>query len=347
MNSRHYRSLDLTNARVLITGATSGIGRACAFRFAELNCKLYLIGRNDAALQKLGQELMEDARQHMQSQVSARALHNPELIKFDVTDIHRIPEIAKAIGPIDILINNAGCKIGGGTADETKTEDMITMVNTNMLAPMALVSAFGPMMKQQGSGHIINIASTASHDVYAKASVYCATKSAINAYSIAARHDLIDTPIRVTSISPGLVHSDLHIKCAMGDQSKVEKAFENIMPLTPEDIADQVIYACTRPKNVQIADVASYCTNQSHSCPGGIAGVARMGPSMGNPNPTAGYTQQPYGNQPFYQNQQMMSGHSNYHGGSTPPRSPRMDGRSTSPAPQPYRQNMGGWGGSH
>jgi NADP-dependent 3-hydroxy acid dehydrogenase YdfG len=372
MQSRHYRSLDLSNARVLITGATSGMGRAMAFRFAELNCKLYLIGRNDEKLQKLGQDLLADAHQHMHSQVAAKPLHNPELIKFDVTDVHRIPEIAKAIGPVDILVNNAGCKIGCATVDDVKTEDMITMVNTNMLAPMALVAAFAPMMKQQGSGHIINIASTAAWDVYAKASVYCATKSALNAYSVAARHDLLDTPVRVTSISPGLVHSELHIKCALGDDSKVAKTFENILPLTPEDIADQVVYACTRPKNVQIADVASYCTNQSHSCPGGIQGVARMGPNMGGN--TNGYQelqhqqqlQQPMGNYSInnnFSNQGFQHApangiHSNgFTPPGTPPRSPpsgsRMamgHGRDASPGPgqnqqgmSPYRQ----WGGSH
>jgi NADP-dependent 3-hydroxy acid dehydrogenase YdfG len=275
----------------------------------------------------------------MQTQVHAKPLPSPELIKFDVTDVHRIPEIAKAIGPIDILINNAGCKIGNETAESVKTEEMIAMVNTNFLAPMALVSAFAPMMKQQGSGHIINIASTAAHDVYAKASVYCATKSAINAYSIAARHDLIDTPIRVTSISPGLVHSELHIKCSVGDQSKVDKTFENLIPLSPEDIADQVIYSCTRPKNVQIADIASYCTNQSHSGVGGVQGVARMGPSMGGsgyPAYTNGMNGMPNGG--FHQN--------GFSGPGTPPRTPPRSPREISQVPmQPYRQS--GWGASH
>merc|ERR1719359_575551 len=153
-------------------------------------------------------------------------------------------------------------------------------VFVNYLAPMAFVSAFAPMMKQRGNGHIINICSTAGDDVYANSSVYCSTKAALHAYTEAARHDLVDTPIRVTSISPGLVDTPLHEKKA-GAYDASRKCFDNIVPLYPEDIADQIVYACTRPRHVQVADVASYATNQSHSGVAGIKGVARVGPSLG------------------------------------------------------------------
>jgi hypothetical protein len=148
---------------------------------------------------------------------------------------------------------------------------------------MAFVAAFSNMMKQRGAGHIINVCSTAGSDIYPNSSVYCSTKAALQAYTEAARHDLVDTPIRVTAISPGLVDTPLHEKKA-GNYDSSRKAFDNIVPLYPEDVADQIVYACTRPRHVQVANVASYATNQSHSGVNGIPGVARLGPSLGANN---------------------------------------------------------------
>jgi len=164
------------------------------------------------------------------------------------------------------------------------------MVLTNYSAPMAFVAAFSNMMKQRGTGHIVNVCSTAGDDVYANSSVYCSTKAALHAYTEAARHDLVDTPIRVTSISPGLVDTPLHEKKNGGDYNASRKAFQDIVPLYPEDIADQIVYACTRPRHVQVADVASYATNQSHSGVNGVKGVARVGPSLGANNQGRGMT---------------------------------------------------------
>lgn len=274
----HPQTMDLSGARVLITGATSGIGKACAFRFQELGCQLILIGRDEGKLQALGVELAQDGQQFQQE--GHDKMH--ELIRLDVCDIDRIQQLSEHVGSIDILINNAGCNLGCEPADRTRKEDLENMVSTNYLAPMAFVSAFAPMMKHQGSGHIINVCSTAAHDIYPKSSVYCSTKAALQAYTVAARHDLVDTPIRVTSISPGLVDTPLHEK-KVGSYEQARKTFDGIVPLYPEDIADQIIYVTTRAKHVQVADLASYATNQSHSGAAGIPGVARMGPSLGQP----------------------------------------------------------------
>lgn len=280
LNSKYYPSkLDISGARVLITGATSGIGRACAFRFLELNCQLILVGRNESKLQSLGVELEQEIYQ-LQSGSSQGRYPLPQLIRLDVTEIEKIQELAHHIGPVDIIINNAGTNLGADPADQIKTDNMIKMVLTNYSAPMAFVAAFSNMMKQRGSGHIVNVCSTAGDDIYPNSSVYCSTKAALHAYTEAARHDLVDTPIRVTSISPGLVDTPLHEKKS-GDYEKARKTFDDIVPLYPEDIADQIIYACTRPRHVQVADVSSYATNQSHSGCNGIKGVARVGPSLG------------------------------------------------------------------
>lgn len=281
MQSRYYsRALELAGARVLITGATSGIGRACAFRFQELNCQLILVGRDESKLQDLGAELAAES----ESQQFRGDPLLPELVKLDVTDIDKIQELANRVGPVDILVNNAGVNLGDNPVDQIRSEDMQQMVFTNYIAPMAFVSAFAPMMKRRGAGHIINICSNAGDDTYPNGSVYCSTKAALSAYTVAARHDLVDTPVRITSISPGLVDTPLHEKKYTGNTDKVHAMFDGLVPLYAEDIADQIIYVSTRPRHVQVADLSSYATNQSHSGVQGIPPVARVGPSLGKEN---------------------------------------------------------------
>jgi len=149
------------------------------------------------------------------------------------------------------------------------------------MAPMAFVSAFAPMMKSRGEGHIINICSKSKDDHYPNGSVYCSTKAALYAYTCAMRHDLVDTPIRVTSISPGMMDSSWYDRNCNSSEGKM---FENFVPMFPEDIADQIMYCCTRPRHVQIADISSYATNQSYFSMKGVPPVARMGASLGSEN---------------------------------------------------------------
>merc|ERR1740117_1729679 len=142
-----------------------------------------------------------------------------------------------------------------------------------------MAAAFLPAMRSRGKGHLINISSVAGHECYTGGSVYCATKHAVNAFTIAARHDLAGTPIRVTAISPGLVETEFSQVRFGGDANKAKKVYEDILPMYAEDVADQVVYAATRPRHVQIADVISYCTNQGHA----KYVVERKGESLGAP----------------------------------------------------------------
>jgi len=272
--SQLYAPLDLKGVPVLITGATSGIGKATAWRFAELGCCLAICGRRT--------ELLEDLKQQMCTKFSD--LPAPLVITLDVSDVAQItalPErLAKAGMPeVDILINNAGLALGVSSVEDINLADVQTMLATNVMGVMALVRTLAPGMKSRGRGHIVNISSVAGHECYTGGSAYCATKHAINAFTIAARHDLAGTPIRVTAISPGMVETDFAKVRFGGDEEKAKKVYEGIIPMVAEDVADQIIYATTRPRHVQIADVISYATNQGHA----KYVVERQGESMGAP----------------------------------------------------------------
>jgi len=276
--------MDLTGARVLITWATHGIGRACAWRFYEMNCQLVLVDHDEGRLQQLAEELMA---WHQNNNFSWKP-HCPELVRFDMSEVHRIHEMASQMGAVDILINNAGMFMNCEMADMMKPEEMWTMVQTNYMAPMAFVSAFSPMMKSRGSGHIINICSRAKDDYYPNGSVYCSTKAAMYAYTCAARHDLVDTPVRVTSISPGMMDSSWYDQKWNSSEGRM---FDNFVPMFPEDVADQIIYCCTCPRHVQISDISSYATNQSYFSMKGVPPVARMGMSLGAEGGSDGWQQ--------------------------------------------------------
>merc|ERR1719476_1059154 len=145
------------------------------------------------------------------------------------------------------------------------------------MSVMVLVKLFAPGMRERGRGHIVNISSVAGHECYVGGSIYCATKHAINAFTIASRHDLAGTPIRVTAISPGMVETDFSKVRFGGDETKAQQVYEGIVPLQAEDVADQVVYAATRPRHVQVADILSYATNQGHA----KYVVERKGPLLG------------------------------------------------------------------
>lgn len=157
-----------------------------------------------------------------------------------------------------------------GSPLNKKEHDMLSLVYTSMISPMAFTSAFGYYMRERGSGHILNVENSPAEDINPSSAVYCSAVAGLGAFTTGARHDLVGTAIRVSSISPGYMLS--------GSQT-VGKA--DCVPLLPEDIADHIIYTCTRPRHVQIANISTYCTNQSHRCQNGIGPIARVGPSLG------------------------------------------------------------------
>jgi 3-hydroxy acid dehydrogenase/malonic semialdehyde reductase len=162
-------------------------------------------------------------------------------------------------------------------------EDAKALCDTNVLGVVALCSAFIPGMKERGFGHIVNMGSVAGHYAYSAGSTYNASKYAVRGFTEAARHDLQGTPIRVTHLSPGLVGNTEFSNVRFGSNEQGDEAatkvYQSIEALSPEDVADNVIYAVTRPAHVQVAEIMVYCTNQS-----GPKDLARLGPSMGGPS---------------------------------------------------------------
>lgn len=231
---------------VFITGASSGIGAGCARKFAQAGCKLILNGRNEERLLAVKKEVEE---------LGAEVFP----LLFDVRDreatrsaLEHLPEAWKQI---DVLINNAGLALGLERMYEGDLEDWDTMIDTNVKSLLFISRLIVPEMVSRGRGHVINIGSTAGEAAYAGGAVYCASKAAVKILSDGLRIDLVDTPVRVTTIKPGLVETGFSVARFHGDKEKAAKVYEGIQPLSGDDVADVVFYAASAPQHVQIAEV--------------------------------------------------------------------------------------------
>lgn len=239
---------------VFITGATSGIGEGCARKFAAMGSNLILNGRNTEKLESLKKEL---------TATGIEVLSLP----FDVRDRQAMHQaVASLQGQwrnIDVLINNAGLVIGMDKEYEGSLDEWDIVIDTNIKALLAMTRMIVPGMVERGSGHIINIGSIAGDAAYAGGSVYCATKAAVKALSDGLRIDLVDTPLRVTNIKPGMVETNFSVVRFRGDQHKADAVYEGLQPLTGDDIADIVYYAASAPAHIQIAEVLVMPTYQA------------------------------------------------------------------------------------
>ena len=236
-----------------ITGATSGIGRACAERFAKEGYNLIINGRKEQLLNDLKAEL------------EAKYYISVTPLVFDVRDRDAYSLFPlKGKGEIDVLINNAGLALGLDKQQDGSLDDYETMIDTNIKGLLYVTKAIVPSMIARGKGHIINIGSVAGDAAYPNGSVYCATKAAVKALSDGLRMDLVDTPIRVTNIKPGLVETNFSVTRFYGDKDRADAVYKGIQPLTADDIADVVYYAASAPEHVQIAEVLVLATHQAN-----------------------------------------------------------------------------------
>ena len=240
---------------VLITGASSGIGEGCARKFAAEGARLILNARSKDKLEALAQELKE--KYHTACYVLPFDVRNR---KTAAEALGSLPEEWQAI---DVLVNNAGLVIGVDKEHEGNLEEWDVVIDTNIKSLLAMTRMVVPGMVERGRGHIINIGSIAGDAAYPGGSVYCATKAAVKALSDGLRIDLVDTPLRVTNIKPGLVETNFSVVRFRGDKDKADNVYKGIRPLTGEDIAEVVYFAASAPEYMQIAEVLVMPTNQA------------------------------------------------------------------------------------
>jgi serine 3-dehydrogenase len=242
---------------VLITGASAGIGAACARAFAAAGARLILAARRGDRLESLASELGDP--------------HGTEshLIQLDVRDsgvvAHTFGDLPDAWAAVDVLVNNAGLSRGMEPVQEGETRDWDEMIDTNIKGLLYATRAILPRMVERGHGHVINIGSTAGHEVYPGGAVYCATKHAVSAITRGLRMDLLGTDVRVTTVDPGMVETDFSLVRFHGDQERADRVYSGLQPLTPEDIADVVLYAATRPPHVNLDEIILRPTAQASS----------------------------------------------------------------------------------
>lgn len=240
---------------VFISGASSGIGEATARRFAKEGAILLLCARNMEKLHSLKGEL--------EKEYGAKVY----VYELDVRDKKAIDEvfenIPKELRNIDILVNNAGLAQGLEKVQEGAPEEFDVVIDTNIKGLLYLTRKIVPTMIENQKGHVINMGSVAGIHAYPGGTIYCATKAAVKFISDGLRMDIVHTPIRVTNIQPGIVETNFSVIRFHGDKERAAKVYEGIKPLTPEDIADIVLYTASVPDHVQICEVTVTATHQA------------------------------------------------------------------------------------
>ncbi|MCJ1345159.1 hypothetical protein MMC31_003365 [Peltigera leucophlebia] len=253
----------LEGKTILITGASSGIGESIAMEFARTSPKslrLILAARRIDALKKLAERIKEEVGTGVEALPIKLDVSKPDEVRGLVGSL---PDQFKSI---DILVNNAGLVKGTARAPDISEQDIDTMFSTNVTGLINMTQAVLPIFKQRedgGRGDIINIGSIAGRDPYAGGSVYCATKSAVRSFTDSLRKELITTKIRVIEVDPGQVETEFSVVRFYGDKTKADAVYAGCEPLTPDDIAEIVVFAAGRRENVVLADTLVYPNHQA------------------------------------------------------------------------------------
>jgi 3-hydroxy acid dehydrogenase/malonic semialdehyde reductase len=245
----------LKGRTVLITGASAGIGEACAMTLAETGARLILAARRRDKLMTLAQRLSQ--------------AHQPDvhIIELDVRQRDAVNDAIESLPAdwksIDVLINNAGLSRGLDLLHEGSADDWEEMIDTNIKGLLWVDRAVTPGMVQRGSGHVIHIGSIAGRQLYPRGNVYCATKHAVRALTEGLRLDLSGSGVRVTSIDPGLVDTEFSTVRFRGDVQRAESVYKGMTPLSADDVAQAVLFAATSPPHVTVAEMLLLPTDQA------------------------------------------------------------------------------------
>lgn len=246
--------MELEGKRVVVTGASAGIGEACARRFAAEGADLVLWARRRGRLEALAEELAED--------------HGVEIRvdDVDVRDRDAVEATAKSVlegpGAPDVLLNNAGLAAGYDPLHEGDPEDWDRMIDTNVKGVLHVSRAFLPAMIHRGRGHVINLGSIAGRQVYPRGNVYNATKYAVRALTEGMNVDVSGTGVKVSSVDPGFVETEFSVVRFHGDEERAEEVYEGFTPLSADDVADVVCYVASAPKHVNLFEVVLLPTDQ-------------------------------------------------------------------------------------
>jgi NADP-dependent 3-hydroxy acid dehydrogenase YdfG len=242
---------------VFITGASAGIGAACARAFAAEGARLLLAARRVDRLQSMEVDLLE---------AGAAAVHAFTLDVRDRAAVERtLAELPAEWHEIDVLVNNAGLSRGLDKLWQGQPQDWEEMIDTNVKGVLWVTRPVVAGMVERGRGHVVNLGSTAQELAYPGGNVYCGTKAAVKLINDGLRQDLMGTPVRVTSVDPGMVETEFSAVRFRGDTERAEKIYQNITPLTPDDVADAIVWAVTRPAHVNIAHVLMTTIDQANS----------------------------------------------------------------------------------
>ncbi len=240
-------SLDLTGKTVLVTGASSGIGAACAEVFAQAGCRLILAARR--------LDRLEAAAERLHAESCTEIL----TASLDVRDREAVDAWVDGLDPawssIDVLVNNAGLARGLSTIYEGDTNDWEEMIDTNVKGLLWVTRAVLRGMVARGSGHVVNIGSIAGHETYPGGNVYCASKHAVTAIGRALNIDVLGTGVRVSSVDPGLVDTEFSVVRFHGDQKKADSVYDGLEPLHGADVADAVFFCVTRPLHANVREM--------------------------------------------------------------------------------------------
>ncbi len=245
------------NKTALITGATSGIGKATAQILARNNYNLILTGRRN--------ERLESLKSSIEKNSDSKIL----LLNFDIRNLQEtetaVLNLPAEWQKIDVLINNAGLAVGMNQIHEGVIDDWERMIDTNIKGLLYITRLVSPGMVERRSGHIVNISSIAGKETYSMGNVYCASKHAVQSLTQGMRIDLLHYGIKVSSVCPGAVETEFSNVRFKGDQQKADKVYEGFSPLVAEDIAETILFILTRPKHVNIDDVLIMPTAQAFS----------------------------------------------------------------------------------